>query len=126
MANHYSGWSPRVLSIVRIVSGYLFLLHGLAKASSGNLHLMSLTGLAMTIEIVAGTLIILGLFTRIAAFFASGEMAVAYFIAHTAKGAVFMPIRNGGDAAVLFCFVFFYLIFAGPGPWSIDQLRHKA
>lgn len=126
MANHYSGWSARILSIVRIVTGYLFLLHGLAKASSGHLHLMSLTGLATTIEIVAGVLIILGLFTRIAAFFASGEMAVAYFIAHAAKGAVFMPIRNGGDAAVLFCFVFLYLVFAGPGPWSIDQLRHKA
>lgn len=126
MTNYYSSWSPRVLSIVRIVSGYLFLLHGLAKASGANFHLMSLMGLATTIETVAGVLIILGLFTRIAAFFASGEMAAAYFIAHAAKGAVFMPIRNGGDAAVLFCFVFFYLIFAGPGPWSIDQLRHKA
>lgn len=126
MTNYYSSWSPRVLSIVRIVSGYLFLLHGLAKASGGNFHLTSLTGLATTIEVVAGALIILGLFTRIAAFFASGEMAAAYFIAHAAKGAVFMPIRNGGDAAVLFCFVFLYLIFAGPGPWSIDQLRRKA
>jgi putative oxidoreductase len=126
MTNYYSGWSPRVLSIVRIVSGYLFLLHGLAKASGANFHLTSLTGLAATIEIVAGALIILGLFTRVAAFFASGEMAVAYFIAHAAKGAIFMPIRNGGDAAVLFCFVFLYLIFAGAGPWSIDRLRHKA
>lgn len=126
MTNYCSSWSPRVLSILRIASGYLFLLHGLAKASGSNLHWTSLLGLATAIEIVAGVLIILGLFTRIAAFISSGEMAVAYFIAHAAKGAEFMPIRNGGDAAVLFCFVFLYLAFAGPGPWSIDQLRHKA
>jgi Predicted membrane protein len=126
MTTYYSSWSPRVLSIVRIVSGYLFFLHGLAKISGAHFQLMSLMGLATAIELVAGALIILGLFTRIAAFFASGEMAVAYFIAHAAKGAVLMPIRNGGDAAVLFCFVFLYLVFAGPGPWSIDQLRRKA
>jgi putative oxidoreductase len=126
MANYCSNWSPRILSLLRIVSGYLFLLHGLAKASGANFHLMSLMGLATTIEIVGGILIILGLFTRIAAFIASGEMAFAYFMAHAVKGHTLMPIQNGGDAAVLFCFIFLYLAFAGPGPCSIDQLRHKA
>jgi putative oxidoreductase len=124
--NHSTTLSPHVLSLLRIISGYLFIWHGISKVTAENFHLASLTGAAATIELVAGALIVLGLFTRLAAFIASGEMAFAYFMAHAAKGAVLTPIFNGGDGAVLFCFLFFSLVFAGPGPWSIDHLRRRA
>ena len=84
----------------------------------------SLIGLAAIIEVVGGVLVALGLFTRIAAFIMSGEMAVAYFMAHSPKD--FFPINNAGESAVLFCFVFLYLVFAGPGAWSIDGKRGAA
>jgi len=126
-------WAPRVLSILRIVSGYLLLLHGTTKyfgfpgAAIENLQITSLMGVAGLIETIGGFLLLIGLFTRIAAFIASGFTAAAYFIGHVgAKGLFFFPVVNGGDAAVLFCFVFFYIFFAGPGPWSVDALRHKA
>jgi putative oxidoreductase len=86
--------------------------------------LMSLFGLAAIIEVVGGVLLVLGLFTRIVAFILAGEMAVAYFMAHSPKD--FFPINNGGEAAVLFCFVFLYLIFSGPGAWSVDARRGAA
>jgi putative oxidoreductase len=85
--------------------------------------LLSLIGIAGIIEILGGTLVTLGLYTRAAAFIMSGEMAVAYFITRPARG--FMPIANGGTLEVLFCFVFFYLVFAGSGPWSLDAMRQK-
>ena len=77
---------------------------------------------AAVIELVLGVLIVLGLFTRLAAFVAAGEMAVAYFIAHFPRG--FWPVANMGDAAILFCFVFLYIAAAGPGAWSVDRARY--
>jgi putative oxidoreductase len=126
-------WTPRILSILRIVSGYLLFIHGTAKlfgtphvAMFDGLQLASLYGVAAIIELVFGALLIIGLFTRISAFIASGFTAAAYFIGHAAaKGSLLLPILNGGETAVLFCFVFFYIFFAGPGPWSVDALRKK-
>ncbi|HZZ36551.1 MAG TPA: DoxX family protein, partial [Caulobacteraceae bacterium] len=80
---------------------------------------------AAWIEIVGGALLTVGLFTRIVAFIASGEMAVAYFMAHVARSGTIFPGLNQGDAAVLFCWVFFYLVFAGGGAWSLDALVRK-
>ena len=125
-------WSPRVLSVLRIVAALLFLTHGTAKLFQlphepmfDNLQLMSLIGVQGIIEVVGGALLLCGLFTRPVAFILSGDMAVAYFMSHFPNG--WLPIENGGDLAVLFCFVFFYLFFAGPGPWSIDaRLRGAA
>ena len=120
-------WSPRVLSVVRIITGLLFLEHGLIKLFGfpapmpGMEHLPPLLLAAAVIELVCGILITLGLFTRIAAFLASGEMAVAYFMAHMSQG--FWPALNQGEAAILFCFIFLYLVFAGPGEWSVDEMR---
>jgi putative oxidoreductase len=124
-------WAPRVRSVLRIVSGLIFLAHGTQKllsfpagerAGSG-LALDNLGAWAGVIEIAAGLLITLGLFTRPAAFLASGTMAVAYWYAHAPQD--FFPVNNGGDAAILYCFVFLYLVFAGPGPWSLDALRSE-
>nr|WP_314071431.1 DoxX family protein [uncultured Roseococcus sp.] len=121
-------WAPRVLSLTRAVAGLLFLLHGTQKffsfptrAAPNAPELFSMIGAAGTIEIVCGALIMVGLFTRPAAFLASGLMAFAYFIAHAPRN--FFPTLNGGDAAILFCFFFFYLVFAGPGVWSLDGRR---
>jgi putative oxidoreductase len=118
-------WSPRVLSILRIVTALLFMQHGTAKlfhvphqAMFDHLQLMSLIGLQGMIEAGGGLLLLVGLFSRPVAFVLCGDMAVAYFIAHWPMG--WLPILNGGDLAVLFCFVFLYLWAAGPGPWSID------
>ena len=118
-------WSPRMLSILRIVTALLFMQHGTAKlfgiphqANFDNLQLMSLMGLQGVLEAFGGLLLAIGLFSRPVAFLLSGNMAVAYFMAHAPKGP--WPILNGGDLAVLFCFVFFYLWAAGPGPWSVD------
>jgi len=119
-------WSPRILSVLRIIAGLLFLEHGLMKlvgfpaSMPGMDHLPPLLLAAGTIELVCGVLIALGLFTRIAAFIASGEMAVAYFMGHMSHG--FWPALNQGEAAILFCFIFLYLVFAGPGEWSVDAL----
>ncbi len=132
-SNACTTWTPRVLSILRIVSGYLLFVHGTAKlfgiphvAMFDGLQLTSIYGVAGIIELVFGALLILGLFTRFAAFIASGFTAVAYFMGHVAaKGSLLLPILNGGEAAVLFCFIFFYLIFSGGGAWSIDALRNR-
>ena len=126
-------WTPRVLSILRIVSGYCLLWHGTSKyfgfpgSAIENLQIFSLMGIAGLIELVAGVLLIIGLFTRGAAFVASGFTAAAYFIGHVAtKGSFFFPTMNGGEASVLFCFIFLYLAVAGAGPWSIDAMRNKS
>jgi len=123
-------WNTRVLAILRIVSGYLLLTHGTAKlfhapqvAAFDNLQLFSLLGLAGIIELVVGVLLIIGLFTRYAAFLGSGFAAAAYFLGHVPKGNFFLPMLNGGEPAVLFCFIFLYLVFAGPGAWSLDGDR---
>lgn len=120
-------WSSRVLSLLRFVAGFLFLMHGTQKLigwptrSGAGPELFSQFGVGGLIEIVGGTLIMIGLFTRPAAFICSGMMAVAYFQFHAPGN--FYPILNRGEGAILFCFVFFYLVFAGPGPWSLDAKR---
>ncbi|ABQ71166.1 DoxX family protein [Rhizorhabdus wittichii DC-6] len=120
---------PLMLSVLRIMSGLLFLAHGTQKylsfpggerAGSG-WALDNPAAFAGIVEFGAGLLIALGLFTRPAAFLASGTMAVAYFIGHMPKN--FWPVNNMGDAAILYCFIFLYLVFAGPGPLSLDALR---
>jgi putative oxidoreductase len=123
-------WSPLVQSIMRIVIAFLFLEHGAQKlfgfpvAREGfTLSLFSLVGLAGILEFFGGLLILFGLFTRPVAFILSGEMAVAYFMVHAPKG--FWPIVNQGELAILYCFVFFYLAFAGGGSFSIDRAIHK-
>jgi len=125
-----TAWSPRVLSILRIVAALLFMEHGLMKilhfpAPQPGLPspLPPLLMAAGWIEIVGGALIALGLFTRPVAFICSGEMAVGYFMMHFPQS--FWPALNQGDAAILFCFVFLYLACAGPGPWSLDTAVRK-
>jgi putative oxidoreductase len=121
-------FAPQVLSVLRIIAGLLILQFGMAKLFGfpyvemfKSVQLFSLYGLAGTIELVGGALLVIGLFTRPAAFILSGEMAAAYFIAHFPKG--FIPLLNGGNEAVIYCFVFLYFVFAGPGPWSLDAVR---
>jgi putative oxidoreductase len=121
-----SRWQPQVLAILRIVVGLLFLEHGLSKFFGFPVPfpvhpLPPMLIAAGIIETGAGVLVTIGLFTRIAAFIASGEMAVAYFMMHFPKG--FWPIANMGEAAVLYCFVFLYLAAAGAGAWSVDSAR---
>lgn len=123
-------WSPRLLSVLRIMSGLLLLQHGTAKLlkfpvvpNFANTSLTSLSGIAGILELVGGVLLILGLFTRPTAFILSGLCAVAYFVAHAPRD--FFPILNGGELAVLYSFVFLYLAAAGPGPWSVDAARNK-
>jgi putative oxidoreductase len=124
-------WSERMLSILRIVAALLFLQHGLAKhfgfphvAMFDNLEPVSLIGLAGVIEIVGSVLLLLGVFTRTAAFIMSGEMAFAYFMVSAPRG--FFPILNQGELPVLYCFLFLYFAVAGGGAWSIDQLRRNS
>jgi putative oxidoreductase len=118
-----SARAPRALAVLRIVAALLFIEHGTQKlfgfpARQMPFELMSIVGLAAVLELVGGGLILIGLFTRPVAFVLCGEMAVAYFMAH-APQSVF-PALNGGDASILFCFVFLYLVFAGAGGWSMD------
>jgi putative oxidoreductase len=116
-----------MLSVLRIVAGLLFMLHGTQKLFGfppgqmpGTVELMSQMGLAGILEVFGGAAIVLGLLTRPVAFLLSGEMAVAYFQAHFPRG--FYPTSNGGDPAVLYCFIFLYFVFAGAGAWSIDAM----
>ena len=121
-------WEPRVLSVARIVLGLLFLEHGLAKIADfphepthqayvlASLH----PGAQGIIELAGGALLTLGLFTRPVAFILSGDMAVAYFMSHAPRG--FFPLLNGGELAIVYCFVFLYFWMAGGGTWSLDQL----
>ena len=118
-------WAPRVLSILRIVAALLFFEHGTAKLlgfppSDHSPEFLSLSWIAGAFELVGGAFLIVGLFTRPVAFILSGEMAFAYWMAHAPQNA--FPVVNGGDAAILYCFVFLYLAFAGGGPWSLDAL----
>ena len=121
---------PILLSVLRIVAGLLLLEHGAQKllgfppgSPMPMPPALTLLWFAGLIELVGGGLIALGLFTRTAAFVCAGEMAFAYFIGHAPRG--FYPANNMGDAAILFCFVFFYLAAAGPGPWSVDAARSR-
>jgi putative oxidoreductase len=130
-AEPQSGIAPHVLSVLRIVSALIFMLHGgqkllnfppRAEGAAGP-ELFSLMGLAGTLELVGGLLLLLGLFTRPVAFVLSGMMAVAYWMAHAPRD--LFPTLNGGDAAILYCFVFLYLAAAGGGPWSLDALWRR-
>jgi putative oxidoreductase len=119
-------WAPRVFSILRIVAALLFFEHGTTKLlgfppSDHSPELLSLPWIAGALELVGGALLIVGLFTRPVAFILSGEMAFAYWMAHAPRSP--FPLVNGGDAAILYCFVFLYLAAAGGGPWSLDALR---
>ena len=148
-----NAWAPRVLSVLRIVAALLFMEHGLMKIfgfpaalpggggplpplmlAAGWIEIVGGALLALGLftrpvafilsgEIIFGGLLALGLFTRPAAFILSGEMAVAYFMAHAPQG--FHPVLNKGEAAVLYCFLFFYFVFSGPGPWSLDAALRK-
>ena len=117
----------RAYALLRIVSGLLFLAHGVQKffnfpaAEQPFGDLLNLIGLAGVLEIAGGALILLGLFTRPVAFVLCGFMAVAYFMAHAPQD--FFPVNNRGDAAILFCFVFLYLTAAGPGAFALDNRR---
>jgi putative oxidoreductase len=118
-------WRDPFLSVLRIMTGLLFLEHGTGKYL-GFPPLervpdpLSMGGVGGMLELVGGALIVLGLFTRPVAFLLSGEMAIAYFYAHAPR--VFFPVLNGGEAAILYCFVFLYFFFAGAGPWSLDAM----
>lgn len=129
--NAFTRLQPTLLSVLRIVTAYLFFWHGTAKffgfpVSMGEAPaLMSMYGIAGMLEIGGGLLLLLGLFTRPVAFLLSGQMAFAYFIGHASHNPL-MPLVNEGESAVLFCFIFLYLAAAGAGPLSIDHLRRKA
>ena len=125
-----TAWAPRLLSILRIMSGLLLLQHGTGKILKfpagvvpANFNLASMPGYAGVVELVCGALLVIGLFSRPAAFIASGMTAVAYFMVHAPQG--FYPILNKGELAALYCFLFLYIAAAGAGPWSLDALRKK-
>jgi putative oxidoreductase len=125
----WEAWAPRLRSVLRIVAALMFMsagtmkLFGFPAPHPGTLKLLSQIGLAGLLETFGGGLLLLGLFTRPVAFLLSGEMAVAYFQVHFARG--FWPATNGGMAAALFCFVWLYFSAAGAGPWSLDAWRRK-
>ena len=126
----FDTWTPRALGLLRIVVGYLFITHGTSKIlgfpSTGHaIQMMSLAGAAGIIELVGGALILVGLLTRPVAFILSGEMAFAYFIGHASRGNPAVPFLNGGELAVVYCFLFLFLAAAGAGAWSIDAMLGK-
>jgi putative oxidoreductase len=126
-------YQPQMLSILRIIVGLMFLQSGLQKwfgipsvnPAYANIQLISMVGAAGVIEIVCGSLVAIGLFTRFAAFIASGEMAYAYLIYANRMARSFAPLANGGNMEVIFCFVFLFLVFAGAGAWSLDAWVQK-
>lgn len=127
MMNFLTRFQPMLLSILRIASAYMFMLHGTAKLFAlphiehfDGLQIFSIYGLAGILETFGGLLLLLGLFTRPVAFVLSGMMAVAYFMAHTEPN-VFLPLLNGGEAAALFSFIFIYIAAAGGGAWALDN-----
>jgi putative oxidoreductase len=129
MASSYAGLEkgrPFILSVLRIIAALLFLQHGLQKYfafPSAGPHMRPLLYVQGAIEIVGGILLCIGAYTRIVAFILAGDMAFAYFLAHSPRS--FYPAVNGGDAAVLYCFVFLYIFFAGGGPLSVDRVIRK-
>ena len=122
-------WAPRVLSVVRVVSALIFMEHGTQKLlnfpplAKPLPALFSLSWTAGVLELIGGALLVFGLFTRPVAFILSGQMAFAYWLSHGSRG--FFPVINGGDAAILYCFLFLYLAFAGGGAWSLDRVIWK-
>lgn len=132
MASGLSAWTNlnrHFLSLLRFVTGLLFLQHGTTKilgfppSEHSGVELASMGGVSGLLELVGGALIVVGLFTRPVAFILSGMMAVAYFMAHAPQNTY--PILNGGELAIMFCFVFLYLSAAGGGPWSLDAIVRK-
>lgn len=133
MNEFLTAWSPRVLSILRVITGFLFLWHGTQKlfnyppmpamAPGTPPPSAAFLVFAGSLEFFGGLLFLIGLFTRPVAFVLSGMMAVAYFMAHASGG--FLPLVNRGELAVLYCFVFLYFVFAGGGAWSLDRLIWK-
>jgi len=131
----FAKWQPTALSLFRFITGLLLLQYGIAKIFKfpavpyfAKVELMSLIGVAGMLELVLGALLMIGLCTRIVAFILSGEMAFAYFLGHMFKdpaNPVFLPLLNGGTAAILFCFACLYLATAGGGPYSVDEMRKK-
>ena len=128
----WRSWSPYLLSILRIVTAFLFMQFGTAKVfafpaavmpEGGTAPLWSLAWIAGALEVFGGFFLLIGLFTRPVAFLLSGEMAFAYFIGHAPQG--FWPVLNQGHPAVLFCFLFLYFSAAGAGPWSLDAMRER-
>jgi putative oxidoreductase len=118
-------WAPHLLSVLRIITAFCFMQHGSMKLLGfpepmGEIQLFSLMGLAGTLELAGGFLILIGLYTRPVAFILSGQMAFAYFMAHAPNG--FWPVLNHGEPAVLYCFIFLYLAAAGGGIWSVGRL----
>ena len=123
----FATWSPRTLSVLRIMTGLLYMEHGTQKFFAFPSPGPALTPLLIVqglLELGGGFLILIGLFTRPVAFILAGDMAVAYFYAHVSKG--FFPSLNGGRLAILYCFVFLYLFVAGGGVWSVDQQRARS
>ena len=124
-------WVPQLLSVLRMMTGFLFITHGMQKLFAfpvaqpqEPIALGSLLGVAGLLEFTGGLLILVGLFTRPVAFVLSGEMAVAYFLRHAPKG--FWPALNGGELAVLYCFLFLFLAAAGAGAWSLDSVLRSS
>lgn len=118
-------WAPNALAVLRIVTALIFMLHGTQKLfgfpappQSGLPPLLSLFGIGAILELAGGLLLLIGLFTRPVAFLLAGEMAVAYWMFHAPQS--LYPVLNGGDAAILYCFVFLLFVFTGPGTWSVD------
>ncbi len=127
MESFLAAWRPRILSVLRIVSAFLFMQHGTQKLFSfpaearGPFELLSQSGVAGVLEVFGGFLLLIGLFTRPVAFVLSGLMAFAYFIAHAPRD--FWPLVNGGELAALYSFLFLYFACAGGGAWSVDRFR---
>jgi putative oxidoreductase len=132
LVDRWAGWGPQMQSLLRIVAGAMFLLAGTMKIfafpagmppNGGTAVFPSQIWIGGALEVVCGGLLLLGLFTRPAAFLMAGQMAVAYFQFHAPGG--FWPILNNGVTAVLYCFVWLFFSAAGPGPWSLDARRRK-
>lgn len=126
MKAHLASWTPQLLSVLRFITGFLFIAHGTQKwfgfpaPSHQPFDLTSQIGVAAVLEVVGGALMIIGLFTRPVAFVLSGLCAFAYFLAHAPQG--FWPLVNRGELAALYSFLFLYFAAAGGGPWSVDRL----
>jgi putative oxidoreductase len=130
LVSRWNQWAPSLLSVLRIITGFLFIQHGAQKLfgllgarPGGPPPLLSMPGIAGVLEFFGGLLILFGLFTRPVAFILSGQMAVAYFMAHAPRG--FWPVQNGGELAAFYCFVFLYLSAAGGGAWSLDSVLRR-
>ena len=130
-ANTLDRYSPYAVAVLRIVTSLIFMEHGTQKLfgfpappERGMPELLSLSGIGGIMEFVGGLFILFGLFTRPVAFLLAGEMAVAYWMFHAPRS--FYPLLNGGDASILYCFVFLLLVFTGPGAWSVDNARMKS